>query len=237
VHSVSSFKLFLFTKEKNEDNVFPFYSQNSDNSIEIMNFSEPTDQYNKIETDQTYQNETNTISNYDISKPMDIPYIDKPSFEVSTYWSNKLIIFKEECIIQNLDYIEVFKSLSVGSEMNIARQQLRDWWNNFIEKFQIESYWQLENIEGWLVRALNHLNLLEPFDEAVYEKCQFCKTSGNYWKGKNRPWRYDWIEDKYTQQLERKDYQFPDNYLKKRKVLELLFGENIPYLRYDVLIK
>eukprot|EP01103_Thecamoeba_quadrilineata_P012373 TRINITY_DN3180_c0_g1_i1.p1 TRINITY_DN3180_c0_g1~~TRINITY_DN3180_c0_g1_i1.p1 ORF type:complete len:422 (+),score=36.54 TRINITY_DN3180_c0_g1_i1:97-1362(+) len=148
---------------------------------------------------------------------------------------NILSTFKEE---HKNEYIEKYKELSIESEVNKARNNLRDYWNSMITATQHLPQWKLDHHDSFLIRALNHMDLVEPFDEAVYEKCKFYVRSGPYWEGKNRPWRYDWIEDRYTQELARTDYQFPNpKYTKKRDQLREIYTERIPARRYDLLIQ
>src|SRR5690606_30650021 len=132
-------------------------------------------------------------------------------FIIDAQLSNILQVLRDKHGTQCSDrksvaYLEAFKKLSVDSVENFARQLLRDLWNVFILKtINLTEEWKLDHYEGWLVKAMNHLELVEPYDEAVYDKCNFAEKSGPYWMGGNRPWRYDAIENQRIMQLQRKD--------------------------------
>jgi len=74
------------------------------------------------------------------------------------------------------------------------------------------------------MKAANHMDLIEQFDEAVYRKLKFFERSGPYWAGKNRPHRYDFIDNllKYCNG----GYSANQNYETKREIVEKRMAQN-----------
>jgi len=96
------------------------------------------------------------------------------------------------------NYLNKFADQPDDSPINNARRELRDFWNKVIKLIPAESeLWHPEHSEFLLMKAKNHINLIEQFDEAVYRKLKYFEKdeSGPYWAGHNRPLRYDFIDN------------------------------------------
>eukprot|EP01099_Mayorella_cantabrigiensis_P007902 TRINITY_DN719_c0_g2_i1.p1 TRINITY_DN719_c0_g2~~TRINITY_DN719_c0_g2_i1.p1 ORF type:complete len:176 (+),score=34.45 TRINITY_DN719_c0_g2_i1:47-529(+) len=97
-------------------------------------------------------------------------------------------------------------------ELDIARREMRNHWNNLILKEPIE----LERAEGQSpeqpngrIRRVNpfwtnpevlkamvaQMELVEPIDELIYQTARLWEDSGSYWSEKNRPHRYIWCDE------------------------------------------
>jgi hypothetical protein len=157
------------------------------------------------------------------------------NFDLETYYSNKLTDFRNKCRSEGKKYLDEFQKEPPDSELNKARHYLRDIWNYLTQQEYNSPFWALDIDNSYTIRAINHLKLMEPYDIAVYIKCDFTSTSGSYWMGNNRPVRYDIIEDKYVNELKRLDNRITYTpYIKRKDELYNLFGDNIPtgYFNY-----
>lgn len=121
-------------------------------------------------------------------------------------------------------YLELFMSLPADSRENEARQKLRGFWDSIMHNqtlLECDELWRKEHWFRLLMRAKDHLFLVEPFDEADFIKREFyLGEDGGYWKCNNRPDRYDKIEEKLGFFL--KEHQ------NRREILKGLFPDSVP---------
>ncbi len=93
------------------------------------------------------------------------------------------------------DYLEKFTKEEIDSELNNARRWLRNFWEDVVLKIPSDHpLWKIEDRRRLTMKAMAHVNTVEPLDEKLYLHLKFYEQSGHYWEGKNRPERYDDIE-------------------------------------------
>jgi len=125
-------------------------------------------------------------------------------------------------------YQAEFKRHPEYSDINKSRIWLRDFWNTVLQTIPKEHMlWHPNHQDGLLMKARNHLNLIEPIDEAVYQKVEFWSDSGSYWASSNRPYRYDTIEEILTFYNNGNTDRFTQNttHVSKREKLSQMLSE------------
>eukprot|EP01126_Amoeba_proteus_P045388 TRINITY_DN5077_c0_g1_i4.p1 TRINITY_DN5077_c0_g1~~TRINITY_DN5077_c0_g1_i4.p1 ORF type:complete len:654 (+),score=116.96 TRINITY_DN5077_c0_g1_i4:110-2071(+) len=142
-------------------------------------------------------------------------------WDVEQDCQNRLCSFKE---YHQGDYLNQFMKEPPDSAVNLARQSLRDFWNRIMHNpvfFECESLWERTHWFRLLMKARNHLFLVEPYDEAVFVKKKFYLGSdGGYWHSANRPERYDKIEEKLSSLTGGNC---------RRKILKEIYPDGIPH--------
>jgi hypothetical protein len=122
----------------------------------------------------------------------DVPGFD---WQQESLHNTKFGDLKSQCLTSS-KYEQTFASLLEGSDMNLSRRWLRDFWDKVLETIPKDhDLWRPTHPSALLMKARNHLELMEPIDEAVFKKANLWQGSGSYWAGCNRPKRYDTIEE------------------------------------------
>jgi len=123
-------------------------------------------------------------------------------------------------------YQEAFALYPDSSDVSHSRRWLRDFWNKVLRTIPPNHHlWKISHPDGLLMKAMNHLLLIEPIDEAVYQKAKLWAESGSYWIDNNRPDRYDKI-DKLLLENKGNTNPFSGTYIYKRRYLQHLGFQN-----------
>eukprot|EP01126_Amoeba_proteus_P062614 TRINITY_DN853_c0_g2_i6.p1 TRINITY_DN853_c0_g2~~TRINITY_DN853_c0_g2_i6.p1 ORF type:complete len:553 (-),score=86.43 TRINITY_DN853_c0_g2_i6:100-1758(-) len=134
--------------------------------------------------------------------------------------SNLLATFKET---QEGHYLNQFMNERPESVENQARQSLGIFWDKILSEFFNDTLlWEKSHWYGLLMKAWNHLCLVEPFDEAAHlRRFNMDNNLSGYWNSSNRPRRYIRIEEKILA-------YYGTGYRTRNQILRALYPGGIP---------
>ncbi len=148
-------------------------------------------------------------------------------------YSNTLRNFMHE---YGLDWFDTFKNLRNEGELSMNLERARSWlhkfWKEILRSIPENSpLWFISDKRGLVVRAMNYLNLTEPFNEMIFLKQRFYENYQGYWSG-SRPLFLDALEKILEREHQKKcgfDQQIP--YLTKKNKLKAKW-ENDEFTTY-----